>query len=239
MLKRFLFVANTVVLVMLTASPAGAQNTAGVPPPGFPDGHESLQYRVAYETDTDAFAHRLHYQQAFDEKKLWRIIVQGRKTNDRDNDFDFAQGEIFWRLTGPTRRWQHGLRFDLRVRHEGRPATFGLNWSNEFTFADDWRFRTVVLTAIDVGDGARDGVFLQTRNQLNYALAPRQNIGFELYSVYGSSKDIPSLKDQNHQLGPYVVLPLGDKWQLFGSALAGLTDESQDLNLKLWFTRAL
>ncbi|MEM8982771.1 MAG: hypothetical protein AAGC71_07070 [Pseudomonadota bacterium] len=239
MVMRYLLVVSVLALVTLQVSPAHAQNTAGVPPPGFPDGHVSWQYRAAFETDTDAFAHRLHYQEAIDEKKLWRVIVQGRKTGERDNDFDFAQAELFWRLTGPTKRWQHGLRFDARFRHEGRPGSLGINWSNEIAFGERWQLRGVVLTAIDIGDGARDGVFVQTRARLNYQMIDRTNTGIEMYSVYGSSKDFAGFQDQSHIIGPYIDMPFGNHWRLFASALGGITDNSQDLNLKLWVTRAL
>ena len=222
----------------LVAAPAAAQNTAGVFPPGFGADHRSAQYRITYEADEHATAHRFHYQQSINPDLLWRVIVAARKTDDQEVDYNAVTGEIFWTLSPQGARFQHGMRFDAIVRSEGRPANLAVNWGGHYALGERWRIRGNLLTSAQVGDGRQGGVFVQTRGQLQYAVSPGRAVGIEHYGVYGSSKDFLGANEQRQQLGPYVDLPLAPRWRLFGSALFGLTDGSQDLDLKLWITRS-
>ncbi|MEL7538758.1 MAG: hypothetical protein AAFZ58_01985 [Pseudomonadota bacterium] len=221
----------------LASPPALAQNTAGVFGPVVNEGHRSAQYRIAFEADTDAFAHRLHYQESVGDDLMWRIVGQARKTEDSDNDFDFIQGELFWQLNTGRSGWDSGFRFDALVRHEGRPGLAGVHWMNDFHPAERWRLRAVAMTGVQIGDGAADGVFLQFRSQINYRTTQGYSVGLETYSGFGSTDDLAGIKDQSHEVGPYLEAAFAERWTVFASALAGLTDGSQDLNLKLWITR--
>ena len=58
-------------------------------------------------------------------------------------------------------------------------------------------------------------------------------------ALAATSTDLPSFDEQRHQLGPFVSRRLNDRWILFGGALAGLTEASPDVNLRLWLTRRL
>ncbi len=234
-----LWAGLTAVLLQLTlANQASAQNTAGVFPPGFGPDHQSAQYRITYEAEEHATAHRLHYQQSISPTLLWRVIGAARKSDNQTLDFDAATAELFWTLSPAGQRLQHGLRFDAIVRTEGRPGTFAVNWGGQYALDDRWRIRGNLLTGAQVGDGRESGVFVQTRGQLQYAYAPGRAIGIEHYGVYGSSRDFRGIEEQRQQLGPYIDLPLSENWRMFGSVLFGLTDASQDLDLKLWVTRS-
>ena len=232
------FVVTAMLAMLLLSTVATAQNTAGVFPPGFGADHASAQYRITYEADEHATAHRFHYQQSINRELLWRVIALARKTDGQDLDFDAATGELFWTLSPAGARFQHGLRFDAIIRNEGRPASAAANWGGQYELTDRWRVRGNLLSAVQVGDGRQSGVFVQTRGQLHYRIAPGRAIGIEHYGVYGSSRDFRGASEQRQQLGPYVDLPLAERWRLFGSVLFGLTDGSQDLDLKLWVTRS-
>ncbi|MEO0575026.1 MAG: hypothetical protein AAF004_06145 [Pseudomonadota bacterium] len=224
--------------LLLLSSGVHAQNLAGVFPPGFGSEHESAQYRVAYDPDSDATAHRLHFQKSINDAFLWRVIGQARKSDAQQLDFDKFTAELFWNLSSGDSPWQQGIRFDAAVFTEGRPGSLAANWTGQYVGSERWRFRTNVLAAVQVGDGRQSGVFLQTRAEVLYRLSGGRNVGLHHYGVYGSSDDLRGIKEQGHQLGPFADVPLVGRWRLFGSALFGLTDGSPDMNLKLWITRS-
>lgn len=223
--------------IILAAPAATAQNTGGVFGPVVNDGHQSAQYRATYAPDSEALAQRIHYQRAFNGSKMWRVIAAARKTNDSDVDFDFVQAELFWQLSDDSAAWQTGVRFDARIRSEGRPGQLGANWMNQWTVAPDTIARFLVLTSIDVGDDARDGIFLQTRGLLSHALDSGPSVGLELFNAYGSTSDIADLDDQSHTIGPFISFPVGNGFSLYGGAQIGLTDGSPDEAVRLWLTK--
>ncbi len=217
--------------------PAAAQNTGGVFGPVVNDGHSSAQYRITYNPDTEGFAQRAHYQQALNDDLMWRVIGQTRKTTDSDFDFDYVQAELFWQLTDNDQAWQSGVRFDVRLRDDDRPGLLGAHWSNQFALAENWRARAVVLSSIDFGDNAADGLFVQTRGQIERGLENGNALGFEVYSAYGAVDNIRDFDDQNHQVGPYGVVKLNDDWAVLGQVLLGVTDAAADEELRLWLMR--
>lgn len=229
-----LLIATTTLLTQA----ALAQNTGGVFPPIVNEGHSSWQYRAAFDPDTDRFAQRLHYQRSIDGDLMWRVLGQTRKTADSDVDFDFFQAELFWELSEDGAPWRTGLRFDARVRDRGRPGLVGVHWTNHLQLDADTRVRFLVMSLADVGDGARDGVFFETRADVAHRLASGIEIGVEMYNRYGSTRDFGDFDEQSHQLGPMVTVPVGGGWSLFGGLLLGLSDGASDQDFRLWVTRA-
>lgn len=196
-----------------------------------------MQYRAAYDPDSYAFAQRLHYQRAWDSRFQWRVLAQSRKTSSSNVDFDFVQAELTWDITDASRDWQTGLRFDLRVRDRGRPATVGVNWTNQFMLSSGWQARLLAMTTLDIGSGSRDGIGLQTRANLYRGFGRGHQAGLELYSDYGTTSDFVGIDDQRHQLGPFSSLSFSNGWSVFAGALFGLTDATRDSDLRFWVTR--
>lgn len=225
------------LVLSLTIPSVWAQNTGGVFGPVVHEGHQSAEYRIGFDPDSDGLNQRVHFQQSLDTSKMWRIVAQGRKPNGNDFDFDYVQGELFWELTPDDASLQQGLRFDARLRDDDRPGFIGANWMTQFRIADNWRVRTIVLTSVDVGNNARDGLYIQTRGQLSRSLAKGKRVGLELFSAYGAIDDIPELGEQRHQLGPFVTTPFAEGFSLYAGALFGLTDASPDTNIALWVTK--
>lgn len=235
MKNRLLLAAGAVAL----ASPAAfAQNMAGVFGPVVDEGHSSAQYRLGHDPDADRFAHRLHYQQSLNGDFMLRGVIQSRETAESDFDFDFIGAELFWQLTDDGQDWQSGLRFDVRLRDDDRPGNIGAHWSNQWALGDGWRARAVIMSFLNFGDNAPDGVFLQTRGQIHKALDGGNGIGFEIFSAYGSTENFADFDDQIHQIGPYISIPVTKDWEVFASALFGATDATSDANLKFWLTRS-
>lgn len=234
-------------LVLLTACllflpvAAMAQNTGGVFPPTVNEGHKSLQYRVTVNPDNAqdefGFAQRLHYQQAINGDLMWRVIGQTRKTSSSDFDFDFLQAELFWELTNNSDKHKSALRFDARLRDDNRPEQFGVNWTNQFNFSDGWSARAIVLSSVQTGGNAADGVNIQSRAQITKKLENGSSIGVELYNDYGRTGDIGNFDEQNHAVGPFISTPLTKSISIFAGPLIGLSGAAQDLEARLWITK--
>ncbi|MEM7328283.1 MAG: hypothetical protein AAF437_06045 [Pseudomonadota bacterium] len=231
---RTLFLTASVLAMAPTTL---AQNTGGIFPPMVNEGHKSAQYRVAYNPDTEGLSQRVHYQQAINGNLMWRGLVSARKTDDSEVDFDFVQAELFWELSDDDDEWKTGLRFDARIRDDDRPGLVGVHWTNQFPITETWTGRFVALSAIDIGDDARDGMFLQTRGNLFTRLQSGQTVGVEFFNAYGSTDNFLDLDKQGHSVGPFASFPVVEDWSLFTGALFGLTDASADAELRLWVTR--
>lgn len=216
-----------------------AQNTGAVFGPVVNDGHESAQYRATYDVDSHGLAQRFHYQRSLSGDLMWRVIGQLRKNAESDTDEDFLQAELFWQLTPDGNPWQRGLRFDVRYRSEGRPAQVGFNWTNQYSFNAKWSSRGLLLTTVQFGEGATDGLFLQSRASLQYKIDASRATGLEMYSSYSRLDDIPSYEQQGHQLGPYLSQKLTPHYSLYAGALFRLNKSSPDSQLRFWITKSL
>ena len=221
----------------LAMAPCVAQNTGGVFGPVVNQDHRSMEYRLGSDPESGALAQRLHFQQSLDGARMWRVIGQLRKTDASYFDTDFVEAELFWQLTPDDRAWQQGLRFDLRLRDDDRPHTFGIDWMHQLPMSENWRGRLLMIAAVDFGSNTRDGVLLQTRAQAARSLGEGRLAGFELYNSHGSTDDIPDLDDQSIQFGPFLSVPVGN-YQVFGNALFGVTSAASDVNLAIWVTRS-
>lgn len=237
-LGRF-FVPGLFLLAFFCGPLALAQNTGGVFGPIVNEGHRSLQYRSAFELDNYGFAQRLHYQHALSGDFMWRAIVQSRKSNDSDADFDFVQGELFWHLSEDAAKWQTGVRFDLRIRSNAREEMFGFNWMSEWQLTPRINARFLTLLSRDFGRDADSDVSLQTRAHFAVKLDGGPTLGIELFNAYGDVGDFNDFDDQRHQIGPFVTASLPARWQVFVGSLFGMTDATPDAELRLWFTRSL
>jgi hypothetical protein len=224
------------------ATPAMAQNVGGVFPSMVNEDHKSLQYRIAINPDNAqdefGYAQRLHYQQSLNGDLMWRVVGQSKKTNASDFDFDFIGAELFWELSDDTDKHKTGLRFDARLRDDNRSEVFGLHWMNQFNLSDGWQVRALVMSFVQSGDNAADGVNLQTRGQVAKKLESGQTVGVELYNNYGNTGNIGGFKDQSHTIGPFISTPVADGVSLFAGPLFGLSEASPDLEARLWLTKS-
>lgn len=241
MMKLLKFSFLSLLAALVTPQIAAAQNTGGVFPPMVNEGHKSAQYRIAINPDNAAgktgFAQRLHYQQSLNGDMMWRIVGQTKKTSDSDFDLDFIQAELFWELSDDDDQHKTGLRFDARLRDEGRAEQFGLNWSNQFNFENGWSARALVLTAVQIGDNAADGVNLQTRGQIARKMDSGHTFGIDMFNNYGRTGNIGGFNDQSHTIGPFISAPLGNKVSLFAGPLFGLSRAAPDVEARLWLTK--
>jgi len=235
------------IILMLIASlvpiffvSAYGSNTGGVFGPGVKEGHQSIQYRSAYDPDNHNFAQRLHYQQSTSENLMFRGIIQSRKVYQPDSDieFDFFQAELFWQLEDVSTNWQQGLRFDARVRSDNRPHQIGLNWMHDFSLSPRVLARFLLLSSTEIGSNARSGINLQSRSSLNYRMNDSWTLSLEMFNNLGTTGNFNGLSNQNHQIGPALTGNLGDGWQIFAGVLAGVTDTTPDQSYRFWLTKS-
>lgn len=228
---------------LIFSSPAVAQNTGGIFGPVVNEGHQSWQYRATFDPDAasgaSGFAQRLHYQHAVNGDVMWRILGQTRKTAASDLDFDFAQAELFWQLSDDKSPYQTGLRFDARIRNQGRPEQVGVNWMNEWNLADGWQVRAIGLSALQFGDNSADGVLIQTRGHISKAIDGGSRLGVEMFNNLGSTESFGSFKTQGHTIGPFVTTPIGDGFSVYAGTLFGLSEAAADTELRLWLTKKI
>ncbi|MEM9169254.1 MAG: hypothetical protein AAGC56_06330 [Pseudomonadota bacterium] len=224
--------------VVLASSPARAQNTGGVFGPVVRDGHAAAEYRIGIDPDGERITQRLHYEQAFSGALMGRVVVQTRSADGAPTDFDYVQGELFVQLNADDAPWRHGLRFDVRVRDDGRPGFVSTDYMNEFNPADGLEIRTVVLATVEYGTAARDGVVLETRNHLAADVAPGLRLGVETFNAYGTTADFQRMRRQRHQIGPFAFISGGAGWRVFVGGLFGLTEGSPDVNARFWLTKS-
>jgi len=240
-MKRLVTFIGAVFSVGFLTAPAMAQNTGGVFLPMVNEGHRSIQYRAAINPDNAAgefgFAQRLHYQQAINGDFMWRILGQTRKTDSSDVDWDFLQAELFWELSDDEDQHKTGFRFDARLRDEGRAEQLGLNWMNQFNFEDGWRARALVLTSVQLGSNAADGVNLQTRGQIARTLDSGYTLGLDMFNNYGRTGNFGSFEEQSHTIGPFVAAPIGNGVSFYAGPLFGISRAAPDVEARLWLTK--
>jgi len=220
----------------ILATSAQAQNTGGVFPPGFGVNHESVQYRIAYNTETDDFANRIHYQKSIDEKRLWRVLVQTREGPDSDFDFDFFQAEIFWELGNTNSKWRKALRFDGRLRDNDRPAQIGINFPNQFNLGDGWSTRVVALSNYQFGDNSSDGIGLAGRANIAKKLKSGPSLGIEYFGNYGTTQNF-SVGKFGQTIGPFASTKLAGNTSIFAGVQFGITAPAANRDLRLWLTQ--
>lgn len=228
-----------VSLLCMLVSPSYAGNVAGVFGPVVNEGQKLFQHRLGFDVDSDQLVQRLHYQQSLNDDVRLRGVIQARETAGSDVDYDFFQGELWWQLDDLSSNWKHALRFDFRITDDGRPGLLAASWTNQFNWSKKWKSTALILGSVDVGDGARSGVFLQTRADIVTKLNGGWSVGAELFSSYGSTIDFASFDDQSHQIGPVLKGKLGNGWSFSSGVLFGVSDASQDENLRLWITKSL
>ena len=240
-MRRFLTLSAAALAAIFIAPNAMAQNTGGVFPTQVNEGHRSLQYRAAIDPDNAqdefGFAQRLHYQQAINGDFMWRIVGQTQKTENSDFDFSFLQAELFWEMSDDEDQHKTGLRFDARLTDGDRAEQLGVNWVNQFNFDNGWHARALVLSSVQIGDTAADGINLQTRARVGKKLENGPLIGVEMYNNYGRTSDFGSFDEQSHTIGPFISTPIGNKVSLFAGPLFGFSSAAPDVEARLWLTK--
>lgn len=228
-------------------SAGAAQTTSSVSGPDITAGERELEYRFAAgfgETVDDAsLAHRLHYQQAINERARWRVRAAWRDPSGAGPSLDHVQGELHLQLVeGSGSGYSSGVRFNARAAvRDGEPDELGATWLHQWTLEDRWRIRALASLDRELGAGASDDWFVETRASLYRSFASGYAVGVESFHDFGAmGESFPGFEQQSHQLGPVVagdMNRLGLEWS--AGVLFGLSDGSDDVDFMLRLERAL
>lgn len=206
-------------------------------------GAESLQYRIAVDpegSDGEAsVAQRIHYLNSINDDLKLAVFAGARQTAESDFDFDYIHAGLFFDLGEDASKYRTGVRFDVRLRDGSRPNHLGMNWMNQYYFDNGWTARAVLLTAVQFGDRANNGVNLQTRWQLAKRLQSGRGVGLEMFSFYGSTDNLGNFDSQNHAIGPTFTVPIAPSWSVFSSVLFGVSESAPDLQFRFWLSKSL
>lgn len=233
------------VASLLTTGAALAQTIGTVFGPAVSAGEQELEYRLgAASADNGGgsdFAHRLHVQRSLSDTVRWRLIASWTDPGNADLSFDHVQGEWLWQIVeaGPA-NYASAVRFDARVR-DRRDARYeiGLNWTNQWTFAEHWRFRALLLADRDLGSNAANDWIIETRASLSRRFANDLRLSVESFNEFGGLESgFGEFDDQSHQVGPVLGGPLSSNVGWSAGVLFGLSDAAPDHDVVIRLTRA-
>lgn len=204
---------------------------------------QALEYRTSYVPDDgpaeSVFAHRLHYQHAFDD--TWRIRfigAQGRR-GDSSLSYSYTRFELQYQyLEHEEHGWDAAFRYELQLSDDSaRPDRFRIGWTSKWDIADNWQLRTNLMLGRQFSTGAGSGVFVETRGQITRRFGEGR-LGLEMFNDINQTTNFGSFDDQEHQLGPIYKFKIGSL-SVNASYLFGLSDSADDDNLRFHFIHAL
>ncbi len=243
-MKKYLAFCGVALLFSAPAASAYGQTTAGVFGPNISEGDKSAQFRIAASPAEnggfDRWEARIHYQHALSANLRARIVAQGSNLETGDFESNFFQAELQYQFKKADKNsfWASALRLDARlVEQDDGASRIGLNWTNQWNPGDKWQFNNVVLTALETGDNARDGIILEIRNGAKYKISANTKIGIESFSALGRTNNLGGFNSQNHRLGPVITGKISPEISYLAGALFGVSRPARDLDMRFWLTR--
>lgn len=231
---------------LLAAAPALAQNTSSVSGSDVKEGARAFEYRAAFAPENDgqpsAFVHRLHYVHAFDGSWQAKIIVTqsergGAALKTRDVSFEVMRQILESEDTGG---WDSAIRFDGRVPTEDdRPGRTRVDWLNSVDFGDGWQARGNIYVGHEIGDLAKDGFTLETREELTRKFENSMRFGVQMFNNFNTTAHLGSFDEQRHQLGPVIKGKLSKHLGYNAGVLFGISDKAPDTDFRLFVTYTL
>lgn len=238
--------AAALTAALSIASPALAQSVSGVSGADVKAGDDSFEYRAAFSPENDGkeegFAHRLHFQHAFDDSWRARVIVAQGKRGSEALTTQSVSVEILRQFleSEKTGGWDSAIRIDGTIPVEdGRPGRARVAWLNGVEFGERWDARANIYFAREFGDQRKDGVSIETREELTYKLDSGIKVGAQMFNSYGTTDHFGSFDNQKHQLGPVVKGKLGKHVKYEFSTLFGISRAASDADIRLFVSYAL
>ena len=234
------------LLAALTAHPAYAQSLTGnVGSADIKDGEQSIEARIGLTDDGDA-AGRLHYDYALTGWYRLRVIGSVARPDGEELNFNGLTLENWFQWSeeaDDNTGFNGGLRFAYTYSDDGEPDEAEVRLIATDKFADVWEWRANLIGEVEIGDGRQEGMALEARGQLSRALnvsalaAEEWRLGLDIFSEFGSTENIPRLRDQAHQIGPVVKVSWANGFYAQSGVRFGLTDGSDDAMAKFFIGR--
>ncbi|MBI1340367.1 hypothetical protein GC169_09210 [bacterium] len=244
-IKPLAYPMSAAGMLWLAAPQAEAQSLTGnVGSAGITAGERAVELRLG--VDEGGAAGRVHYDQSFSDWYQVRLIAAFSKPDGRDWDYRSFAVENWFQWSEEARDtsgFNGGLRLAYSFEDGGGPDEAAVRLTLTDKFADVWEWRANVIGEIETGSGSEGGVALQTRGQLTRGLdfaafgSDSWRLGFEVFSEYGNSRDIPGFDDQAHQIGPVVKVSWENGVYLQSAVRFGVTDGADDSMAKVFIGR--
>ena len=233
----------TFVVVWALCAPATAQNISGVSGADVKAGAAKFEYRAGYSPEIngadDAFAHRFNLQYALDNR--WRVRVMlaqrdrgGGGLQTRDVSLEVMNQFLESEDTGG---WDSAIRVDGRIPvADNRPGRVRAAWINNFDLGDGWAARANIYMGKEIGDLAKDGLTLETREEITYEIGDGMKIGAQLFNNFNTTAQIGGFDEQRHQIGPVLKGRFSKRIKFETGALFGLSDAASDVDLRFFIS---
>jgi len=243
--RKILAITVISVSTAFIAPAAHAQNISGVSGADVKPGDNTFEYRAGFSPANDGreegFAHRFSFQHAFDDRWRARVILLqsergGAALKTRSISVEVMNQFVESENSGG---WDSAIRVDGLIPAEhNRPGHVRAAWINGFDLGDDWAARANVYVGKEIGDLAKDGLTLATREEITYAYHGVK-IGAQLFDKYNTTAHIGSFDSQTHQIGPVLKGKLSKHLKYETSALFGLSAAASDVDLRFFVSYSL
>lgn len=239
---RNFFSLFTLIVPLFAVAPAFAQNVTGVFSPTVSEDDHSLEYRAAAVLDAPGddflWAQRIHYERAISDNFRPRLVVATEETASNQIELDFIRLEAVWQLTPDDKAHQMGMRFEGRVRKEGAEE-IRANFINQWALPDNWRARAILMNTLQVAQRTNNELQFQGRFELSRKM-PESGVrlGVHSYVDLGDTSGLKAFNGNDAEIGPFIEFGLTDTVSVYLGTLHGLTDASDDNQLRIFIDRA-
>lgn len=232
--------------IALIPAAALAQSTSGVSGADVKAGDDSFEYRIAFSPEDDGkdegFNHRFHFQHAFDDSWRARIVLNQGKRGAEPLTTQSVGIEILRQFVESEKSggWDSAIRVDGVIPVEdGRPGRARIAWLNGFDLSENLDMRANIYFGHEIGNLAKDGVSIETREELTYKLTSGVKIGAQMFDSYGTTAHFGSFDEQKHALGPVLKGKVGKHVKYEFSTLFGLSRAASDVDFRFFVSYAL
>lgn len=231
--------------LLTAAAPAAAQSVGGVPGSDVKAGEDVFEYRFAFAPDNDglneAFAHRFHYQHGFSDKWRGRALLQMGNRGGDPLKIQAVSFEVLHQFleSEATGGWDSAIRADVMIATiDGRSNRVRVGWHNSLQLNDHLDLRAILLLGKEFGDNPRDGISIETREELTCQLKNGMRVGLQAFNNFNTTAHVGSFDEQRHQVGPVLKGRLGDNVRYEASALFGISDDPTDVDARFFVSYA-
>jgi hypothetical protein len=219
-----------VFAAIVLVSKLTAQTTSTVFSPDVDLGESEFEYRVGFDPEGNAFAHRIHYQYGFSESWRMRLIASQRASDTRDLEFRYLRWEGMWQfLEDQEAGWDSAIRLEAQLAEgDDLPSRLRVGWTSKFALNEQWQLRAILMAGREVGEASRDGLMPEFRGQISRKLSSSFTLAIDLLSDFNRAGSIGSFEEQEHLLGPLLKFKLDNGWSGTIGYLHGISRSAPD-----------
>lgn len=219
--------------ILFSYGSALAQGTGTVASPVIKPGSSvSVAAAMAFEDDSEGFAHRMDYRRTVaDGWRLGAILF----FNDRGGDYRYRRlaAEVMYQFASSETGWNSAVQVRVRVAdgNDG-PGRVRVAWLNRWRPVNGPELRLIGLAAQEIGDDRSDGVALETRGEATWRLGSDLRAGAQIFNRYNTTEAFGSFETQRHSIGGVVKGSLSEKISYRVNVLGGVSQAAPDFEVR-------